>query len=89
MIEFPFFKQENISEEIKNGSGSVARQRLLNTINSEHTHLSPVMTEMMQHDLKKVIESYIGNDLDSNDLIIEIKNPDYSAFVCEVDMAEE
>lgn len=86
MMEFSFIKQQNISEEINNGSGSIARKRLLNTINSERTHLSPVMTEMMQHDIKKVIESYIGNDLDSNELIIEIKNPDYSAFVCDVSL---
>lgn len=83
-----FKKKENISGEINYGSGGIARKRLLNTINSERTHLSPVVTEMMQHDIKRVIESYLGNDLDSNELIIEIKNPDYSAFVCGVELKE-
>ena len=89
MIGFGFGKRENISGEINKSSGDVARKRLLNTINSERAHLSPVVTEMMQQDLKRVIESYIGNDLDADDLVIEIKNPDYSAFVCDVSLATD
>ena len=89
MINFPFKKNNNISGEIKNGSGIVARKRLLNTLNCERTHLTPVVTEMMQYDLKKVIENYLGGEIDSSDLVIEIKNPDYSAFVCDVDIKEE
>jgi len=88
MIDLSFKKRENISGEINEGSGDVARKRLMNTINSERTHLSPIVTEMMQQDIKRVIESYIGNDLDSDDLVIEIKNPDYSAFVCDVNLAK-
>ena len=83
MIQFPFKRQETISEEINEGSGNVARKRLLNTINSERTHLSPVVTEMMQSEIKRVLETYIGGELNSDELIIEIKNPDYSAFVCD------
>lgn len=89
MINFPFKKNNNISGEIKNGSGIVARKRLLNTLNCERTHLTPVVTEMMQYDLKKVIENYLGGEIDSSDLVIEIKNPDYSAFVCDMDIKEE
>ena len=86
-MDFIFKKKENISEEINRKSSDIARKRLLNTINSERTHLSPIVTEMMQQDLKRVIEAYIGNDLDSDELVIEIKNPDYSAFVCDVNLA--
>ena len=88
MMDLSFRKHENISEEINRNSSDIARKRLLNTINSERAHLSPIVTEMMQQDLKRVIESYIGNDIDSEELIIEIKNPDYSAFVCDINLAE-
>lgn len=86
MMGFLFSRKENISGEINNGSKDVARKRLLNSINSERTHLTPIVTEMMQHDIKRVIEAYLGNDLDSDELVIEIKNPDYSAFVCDVNL---
>lgn len=88
-MNFSFKKNDDISEEIREGSGNVARKRLLNTINCERTHLSPVVTEMMQHDIKRVIENYIGGEIDSNELVIEIKNPDYSSFVCDVDLKNE
>lgn len=88
MSVFSFCKKENISSEINNGSGDVARKRLLSSINSERTHLSPIVTEMMQHDIKRVIEAYLGNELDSDELVIEIKNPDYSAFVCDVNLTK-
>ncbi|MBE7064682.1 MAG: hypothetical protein E7384_02565 [Ruminococcaceae bacterium] len=85
-MDFLQRKNKNISGEINESSGDVARKRLLNTINSERTHLSPVVTEMMQNDIRQIIENYIGGDIDSSDLVIEIKNPNYSAFVCDVNL---
>ena len=88
-MNFLFKKNDDISGEISEGSGNVARKRLLNTINCERTHLSPVVTEMMQYDLKRVIENYIGGEIDSSELVIEINNPDYSSYICDVDLKGE
>ncbi len=80
----PFFKRKDvISGEIieKSDSGNVAKKRLISAINCERTHINSDISMMMQQDIRKVIESYLGTDLESSDLILEIKAPEYTSFV--------
>ena len=77
MIKELFYRENSISREINDGSGDVAKKRLKNAISCERVHLTSEVNEMMQQDLKRVIENYIGGELEDSDLIVEIKNPDY------------
>ncbi|MBQ8828432.1 MAG: cell division topological specificity factor MinE [Clostridia bacterium] len=76
MMKQIFCKEENISGEINDGSSNIAKKRLINAINCERTHLSYDVNAMMQQDIKKVIENYLGSNLEDSDLIVEIKTPD-------------
>jgi septum formation topological specificity factor MinE len=52
--------------------GNIAKDRLKRAIQSERMKLSDDVMDMMQSDLKTLIEKYLGTSLEESDMVLEI-----------------
>ena len=58
-------------------AGSIAKERLKRTIRSERMKVSDDVMDMMQSDLRALIEKYLGTTIEESDLILEVSKPDF------------
>ena len=56
---------------------NIAKDRLKRTIQSERMKVSNDVMDMMQNDIRALIERYLGASIDDSEMIIEISKPQF------------
>lgn len=56
---------------------NIAKDRLKRTIQSERMKVSDEVMDMMQNDIRELIERYLGASIDESDMVIEISKPQF------------
>lgn len=70
-------RKHNKASEQEAAPGDIAKDRLKRTIQSERMKLSDDMMDMMQSDIRELIEKYLGSSIDESDMVIEISKPHF------------
>ena len=70
-------KKLNKVNEAEAAPSNIAKDRLKRTIQSERMKLSDDMMDMMQSDIRELIEKYLGASIDESDMVIEISKPHF------------